>query len=406
MPQHDIVFVDGVCITPPGVDPEIWQLELPSILGIAYGPDLDVDSPAGYSAVETEAASPRPIDISGEVGEDASMANTGGDMGLVRQDAHEHRRDNTSVCLDDTLMYASPRSDYALTEIDPDDSVIQSDVEATDGAEDSREVEGDGPVDRWEQVAHITLDVPYSVPPAELIEQWNVPLDYVHMLAIPAISMEEPPVHPLELFAFRMLRRGSLNLDAFHEMQCILLQSLPQLTKARKRRCVEFANGPKGGASFSLYWGSFVMGGMHGLTRNSQDFPWMTRLLVAMIRGHRNHHVFSSLGLHLNTYMAPHLDKHNHPALPSFIIPCGRWQGGGLWVCDRSLPQQASTGDMMGRVYNLGDPGVLFRSHWLHASMAWQGQRMVLVAYANNNIQTLSEGDRAQLTALGFDSQY
>ena len=64
MPRHDIVFVDGVCIAPPDVDPEIWQLELPSILGVAYGPDLDVDSPAGYSAVETEAASPstwRPV---------------------------------------------------------------------------------------------------------------------------------------------------------------------------------------------------------------------------------------------------------------------------------------------------------------------------------------------------------
>ena len=176
---------------------------------------------------------------------------------------------------------------------------------------------------------------------------------YVHMLAIPAISMEEPPAHRMELFAFRMLQ-GSMNLDAFHEMQRILLQCLPQLTKARKRRCVEFANKPKGGASFSLHWGSFLMGGIPGLTRNSKDFPWMTRLLVALIRGHRSQHVFSSLGLHLNTYMAPHLDKHNHPALPSFIIPCGRWQGGGLWVCDQSLPKQSSNGDMMGRVYTLG----------------------------------------------------
>ena len=327
-------------------------------------------------------------------------------MEVDGQDAHEHGRDDKSVCSDDTLLYASPISEYALTEIDPDDSVIQSDAEVADGAVESREVEGAAPMDSWEHVAHITLDVPYSVPPAELIEQWNVPMDYVHLLTVPAISMEVPPVHPIELFAFRMLHRGSINLDAFHEMQCILLQSLPQLTKARKRRCVEFANVTNGGASFSLYWGSFVMGGIHGLTRNSQDFPWMTRLLVAMIRGHRNRHVFSSLGLHLNTYMAPHLDKHNHPALPSFIIPCGRWQGGGLWVCDQSLPQQASAGDMMGRVYSLGDQGVLFRSHWLHASMAWRGQRMVLVAYANNNIQKLSEGDRAQLTALGFDGQY
>ena len=60
----------------------------------------------------------------------------------------------------------------------------------------------------------------------------------------------------------------------------------------------------------------------------------------------------------------------------------------------------------MGRVYNMGDPGVLFRSHWLHATMAWQGQRMVLVAYANISIRALKEEDRSQLAALDFNSQY
>ena len=88
----------------------------------------------------------------------------------------------------------------------------------------------------------------------------------MNMLAISAISVEEPPEHPMELFAFRMLHRGSRNLAAFQEMQQILVQYLPQLTKARKRKCVEFANKPTGGTSFSLYlyWGSFAVGDING----------------------------------------------------------------------------------------------------------------------------------------------
>ena len=401
MPRHDIVFVDGVCSTPPGVDPEVWQLELPSILGMAFGPEMmEVGSPAGYSAIESEEASPRPIDVIEEAGDGEEVSLLGDARVEAGIGADAIMAGAETVHSDGSPLYASPRSDYALTEIDSGESDEQSATEESAAAEGPREDEEEGQLAQSAQVAHITLDVPYAVPPAELLEQWNVPEDYVHMLAIPAISMEEPPAHPMELFAFRMLHRGSMNLDAFHEMRQILVQYLPQLTKARKRKCVEFANKPTGGTSFSLYWGSYVLGGINGITRNTNNFPWMTRLLVALIRGHRSQHVFSSLGLHLNTYMAPHLDKHNHPALPSFIIPCGRWQGGGLWVCDQSLPRQSSCGDMM------GDSGVLFRSHWLHATMAWQGQRMVLVAYANNSIRTLREEDRTQLAALDFNSQY
>ena len=155
---------------------------------------------------------------------------------------------------------------------------------------------------------------------------------------------EVPPEHPLELFAHRMLRRGSMTLESMQDMLQAIIQCLPQLIKARKRKCSDFSVA-KESQSFSLTWGSYVIGGCGGVTRNTHNLPWLSRLLVAMVTGKRKEHIFSSVSLRLNTYMMPHLDKHNHPALPSLLVACGRWQGGGLWVSERALPQQSS-GDM------------------------------------------------------------
>ena len=303
-----------------------------------------------------------------------------------------------AVVIDDsnTSGSASPHSEYALTEIDME----EFDEGCRVVAEPDEHKPGDGLV-----APHITLEVQYSSQATELLEQWNVPLDYTCVLAAPILSLEEPPYHSLELFVFRMLHRGSLNLELMQNFLRALIQYLPELTKARKRKCTEFAV-EQHGESFSLTWGSYVQGGFGGVTKNTRLFPWVSRLLTAWVRGQKPLRVFSSISLHLNTHMAPHIDKQNHAAIPNLMIACGRWQGGGLWVCEQALPKPSSNGDMIGRVYNVGVPCGLFRSHWLHSTMAWKGQRFVLVAYANKGITVLNDEDKELLTGLGFHCQY
>ena len=222
---------------------------------------------------------------------------------------------------------------------------------------------------------------------------------------MPAISGLDSPQHPLELLAFRLLRRGSLGLEQFEELNGAILKYLPQLKPAGKRKCVEFGAGPTQKA-YSLTWGAFVQGGLAGMTANTRSFPWVARLLVAIVKGQKQDHIFSSISLHYNMYATPHLDRQNHPAIPNLLIPCGRWQGGGLWVCDDALPQQSGSGDMAGRVYNAGSPYVLFRSHWLHSTQAWKGQRLVLIAFAKQRISALNADDRNILSDLGFHCTY
>ena len=376
---------------PRGGRPDLWRLELPSVLGAAFGPaETEVDSPDIEYQTEDEEGS--------DDDEDQSLYHEGSSVhppaGVKTScDGVIEVMDLTAA--EDLLESAAPDSDYAATEIDP--------------VEPAYDVTADGDVrpsnnDRRADGPHITLEVPYSMPPEQLVEQWNIPADHVWVLERPAIVDEVPPEHPLELFAYRALRRGSMNLELMQDMLQAIIQCLPQLVKARKRKRTDFSI-TKEGQSFSLTWGSYVIGGCGGIARNTHNYSWLSRLLVALIRGQRKEHIFSSVSLRLNTYMTPHLDKHNHPALPSLLVACGRWQGGGLWVSERALPQQSS-GDMMGRVYNVDNPSVLFRSHVLHSTMAWRGQRFVMVAYANNGIKTLREEDKEILTNLGFDSRY
>ena len=390
MPMRAIVFQGDECLVPTGVDPDLWQLELPSILGISHMSDA-------AEAEEEREEEYSPMTACSEVAQQNQTEQLLEVGALLQGESIDKVED--AVVIDDSNTYgsASPHAEYAITEIDMEEFDEGCRVVAVP---DERQSEH-GLV----AAPHITLEVPYSSPAAELLEQWNVPLDYTCVLAAPVLSLEEPPYHSLELFAFRMLHRGSLNLEMMQDFLRAIIQDLPELTKARKRKCTEFAV-EQHGKSLSLTWGSYVQGGIGGVTKNTRLFPWVSRLLTAWVRGQKPLHVFSSISLRLNTYMAPHLDKQNHAAIPNLMIACGRWQGGGLWVCEQALPKQSSNRDMIGRVYNVGVPCVLFRSHWLHSTMAWKGQRFVLVAYANKGITVLNDEDKELLTGLGFHCQY
>ena len=394
MTLKDIVFQDDICVTPPGVDPELWRLELPSILGISHmnavgddEPDMEIDYTSDEHSPWAAASDDTQVYTTEQIVE--AVKN--------RDNSKIQLEDEVGLDIQDSVGSATPLSEYARTEIDAD--------EFDDGSQMGVEPAGRIPVEGLEPAPHITLEVPYSSQAGDLLQQWNVPPDYACILAAPALSLVEPPYHTLELFAFRMLHRGSMNLESMQDFLRALIQFLPELTKARKRKCTE-STVEQQGQSLSLTWGSYVQGGFGGVTKNTTLFPWVARLLTAWVRGQKPRHVFSSISLHLNTCMTPHLDKQNHPAIPNLLIACGRWQGGGLWVCEHALPKSSPDGDMMGRVYNVGVPSVLFRSHWLHSTMAWKGQRFVMVAYANKGIGVLSEQDKELLTNLGFHCRY
>ena len=154
MPWHPILFDEDKCIVPEGVDPDIWLLELPSILGAAY---------YQRTVEEDEPITPTESVGSGEWVV-SSEARAGSDM----------RQQNS--------LQASPDSAYALTEIDEDEEQRLREQIGEADEEDGQNVEqADCTLaETQELVANcqdsdpllapdITLEVPYARQPEELI---------------------------------------------------------------------------------------------------------------------------------------------------------------------------------------------------------------------------------------------
>ena len=163
---------------------------------------------------------------------------------------------------------------------------------------------------------------------------------------------------------------------------------------------------PQGRKQLSYAVGAFALGGLHGIMHATMDFPWVTRLLVAVVRGCCHNHVFSAVALHCNQRMSPHVDTHNADGRPNLLVPCTRWSGGGLWVSDNKRARTLSADSEAGRIIHITQPYIIMNPHVLHATMEWAGNRVLLVAYAVADPHKWLASDRQKLSDLGFSVQY
>ena len=326
---HDITFDAGGNPLPPlGVDEELWQLELPSILGIAWsgGRPLDGVSDDGPS----------------EYWEDDESASSCCSSASVLSEAEEFLRNHA-----------------------------------------------------------IGVNVVWGSPAVFPKESWSLPPEgHMYVLDVPPLSDASPPSHPAELLAYRLLHRGSMH--SAHFLQ--LMDVLPDSQKGKRRSCV--MEDMQGRKQFTFAAGAYKLGGIHGVMHATLAFPWVTRLLVAVVRGCCHNHIFSAAALHCNQRMSPHVDLHNERGRPNLLIPCTRWSGGGLWVSNNRSARTLTADSEVGRVIHIAQPYTIMNPHILHATMEWAGARMLLVAYAVADPGMWQESDRQRLRDLGFSVQY
>ena len=321
---------------PPGVDAELWRLELPSILGIAWSggrllDEVSLDEPSDHE----------PSDHWEDV-ESVSNASSCCSAGSVLSEAEEFLRCH----------------------------VVGEHV-----------VWGSG-----------------CVPPCEY---WSLPQEgHTYVLDVPPLLDTQLPSHPAELLAYRLLHRGSMHSIDFAQ----LVDVLPDSRKGKRRGCI--MEDPQGRRQFTFAVGAFTLGGLHGIMHATLDFPWVTRLLVAVVRGCCYNHVFSAVAVHCNQRMSPHVDLHNAPGRPNLLLPCTRWSGGGLWVSDNKHARTLSADSETGRVLHITKPYTIMNPHVLHATVEWAGDRVLLVAYAVADPQKWLASDSQKLCELGFSVQY
>ena len=300
---HDVVFdAEGVPIVPRGVDEELWRLELPSILGVAWGGGrlLDSDSDDGH---------------------------------FTDSEGNESET-NVSSCSFDGNVFSE--------------------------------------ADKFLRCHAVEHNVTWSSRSVQLGEYWSMPPEgHTYVLDAPPLLNAQLPSHPAELLAFRLLHRGSMHSSSFMQ----LVDVLPDLQKGKRRGCI--LQDPPGRRQYSFAVGAFALGGLHGIMHATLDFPWVTKLLVAVVRGCCYNHIFSAVALHCNQKLSPHVDVNNAAGRSNLLIPCSRWRGGGLWVSDNKNAKQLSVDSATGCVLQIKSPYIVMSPHVLHATMeSWSGMEI------------------------------
>ena len=185
-----------------------------------------------------------------------------------------------------------------------------------------------------------------------------------------------------------------------------LLELLAGECATKKRKCASNDIGTGARASFAV--GAFVQGGLGGVRRCTRAFPWTVRLLVAVARGCCYNHRFNAVALRRNTFMAVHTDSHNARGYPNLVLPCSRWMGGGLWLAEAGMSHSGALADAttLGKVLAVRFPYVLFDPLVPRGTQLWDGERIILIAYAVRDIGLLNVEDTRFLAGFGFTVNY
>ena len=97
--------------------------------------------------------------------------------------------------------------------------------------------------------------------------------------------------------------------------------------------------------------------------------------------------------------MCKSTDKNNESGYESIIIPCGRWQGGSLWIqhSDGAHALDARSGP--GTMQRITWPYLRFSPFLRHATTPWTSG---LIGYVVKSLHRLADDERRTLRYSGF----
>ena len=108
----------------------------------------------------------------------------------------------------------------------------------------------------------------------------------------------------------------------------------------------------------------------------------------------------SSISFSLNTKSGVHRDQRNHKSISNNIVLASTFGNGELWIADPT--GNHTIGGIVGRLVPAAKPFFRFDARQQHASMDWDGNRLVVISYHVRNPELLGACDRILLGRLGF----
>ena len=161
--------------------------------------------------------------------------------------------------------------------------------------------------------------------------------------------------------------------------------------------------GAAGPASLSFTVGAWSKSGTTGIRLRTHAFPNVTRALVQFVRAQAPTHTFAAVAIFRNLQTDLHIDVNNEHASHNLLLPLSQFSGGSVWQeqSGGAVPFQTHTGTLWGESLDVASGPQLLDPLCRHATLAWEGDRILLVAYSPAGCGVLSSLSM-QLRSFGF----
>ena len=231
-------------------------------------------------------------------------------------------------------------------------------------------------------------------PGTELLDQYLRNQMYLVHVNITNIPAPNPQVDH-EVIARMTLEKGYVRWSQLQRL-CALLPAGAGLRWSQHD--VRFGSHPA--CSFST--GAWSRGPLRGLSRSLRDSPNFSALLAGIVRALDMSFNFSAVSFAMNVLAKPHRDMQNACEHDNMLIPCNVWQGGEVWLKDSGGDTALGASGPTGRLHDVTCP-LRFHSRVEHATMPWQGDRLVLIAYHTKHTAQLTTDEMRMLVDFGFN---
>ena len=215
-------------------------------------------------------------------------------------------------------------------------------------------------------------------------------------------------LHASEALAKAAIESGNVSLQQVLEV-LRQLQVPPNYTRK---------NVMPAGAQYiqGMLLGLYSYGGSVGLSAKTKKHQWLTRLLVGAMKAVAPDFPFSSIQINYNYASRPHVDKNNLGT--SFIVGCGEYTGGELWVHDESGEDKCtlenedvtayyhSGKEFNGKTLQIRDAWTIFDGTKMHYTEPFEGERYSIIYFTSDRYAAAPEKARKGMADAGFDFDF
>ena len=158
-------------------------------------------------------------------------------------------------------------------------------------------------------------------------------------------------------------------------------------------------------------FGMFRHGGVTGLTTSLRRRPLLVKFVNEVLkRALPEDATYTTFSINYNTPLAVHADLHNDPEARNYVLGCGDYAGGDIWVAlqdgeEAQLPtawKQFNGRWLRGQLHSIYHKPASFSPTRPHSPTAWDGFRVSVAAYTVGRHQAAAGPTRQCLEGLGF----